>query len=94
MRLREMAGKEVINLKDGTRLGAFGDADFLLELESGRIQAVFLSAGSFGNRKKRLYRLNWRDVLKVGPDLVIVNAAEDNTGGEGKAAEGKAGRLI
>lgn len=87
MRLREMAGKEVINLQDGMRLGAFGDADFLLELESGRIRAVLLSGGSFGKRKKRLYRLSWRDVLKIGPDLVIVNAAEDNPGREAKASE-------
>lgn len=86
MRLSDMAGKEVINVFDGTRMGVFGDADLLLEIETGRIRQLYLSTGGI-RRRRYAHPVDWTDVVRIGPDLVVINSRTD----EPKApAEGKA----
>ncbi|MBX6378763.1 MAG: YlmC/YmxH family sporulation protein, partial [Clostridia bacterium] len=45
MRWSELAGKEIINLHDGARLGRLGEADLLLDPETGTIESLLVSAG-------------------------------------------------
>lgn len=86
MRLSDMAGKEVINVFDGTRMGVFGDADLLLEIETGRIRQLYLSSGGV-RRRRNAHAVSWSDVVRIGPDLVVINSRTD----EPKAPpEGKA----
>lgn len=88
MRLSDMTGKEVINLHDGTRMGVFGEADLLLEVETGRIRQLYLPEG--GLRRNRSGRaVNWADIVRVGPDLVVVNAEAEPRANQAPAAAAK-----
>jgi sporulation protein YlmC with PRC-barrel domain len=39
MRMSELAGKEIINLNDGMRMGLAGDSDLVVDPDSGNIQS-------------------------------------------------------
>lgn len=42
LRLSELAGKEIINIFDGVRLGPVGDSDLVIDPESGEVLSVVL----------------------------------------------------
>ena len=42
MRMYELAGKEIININDGARLGVVGETDLAIDVESGEIQSIIL----------------------------------------------------
>lgn len=80
LRLSDLAGKEVINMVDGARLGAIGEADMVIDVHSGEIQSIILP------RKNNLFNMwmdrqhiiiPWQSVKKIGYEVVIVEL--DNT---------------
>lgn len=76
MRLRasELRSKDVINTADGRKLGALYDLD--IDLESGRIRALVLPAGSrplqFWSRERDVEIL-WESIVKIGVDVILVD---------------------
>ena len=73
-RVSEMCNKEVICVKDGTRLGFVNDAD--IDILSGRVEAVIIFGkpkffGIFG-RESDLY-IRWDDITVIGEDTVLVD---------------------
>ena len=42
MRISDLAGKEIINIFDGVRLGTIGDSDMIIDPESGEIISILL----------------------------------------------------
>jgi YlmC/YmxH family sporulation protein len=79
MLLSDLAGKEIINLYDGAKLGQIGDADLTIS-QGGSIEAIILTSrsghGSFwGSMEKERDTLviPWQAVKKVGSEVIIVD---------------------
>ncbi|HVJ47748.1 YlmC/YmxH family sporulation protein [Desulfitobacterium sp.] len=80
MLLSDLAGKEIINLYDGARLGTVGDADLTIS-SGGSIEAIILSSRSgfrsfWGNGREKEREdlvIPWQAVKKVGSEVIIVD---------------------
>ncbi|RKD27732.1 sporulation protein, YlmC/YmxH family [Caminicella sporogenes DSM 14501] len=84
MRFSELAGKEVVNLSDGCRLGMLSDSDLLIDEKTGKIKALLVpdikSHFSFFNDKDFI-EIPWDCVKKIGSDMIIIeieNSSENN----------------
>lgn len=74
-RLYEIRQKEVINIKDGSRLGFVSDLE--IDTKCGRIKQIILPCqgklfGVFGHEKE--YRIDWDDIKRIGDDIIIIEA--------------------
>ncbi|NLV91931.1 MAG: YlmC/YmxH family sporulation protein [Firmicutes bacterium] len=75
MRFSELAGKEIISIDEGARLGVIDDTDLVIDTESGQIRSLLIrNRGSFF--KRRTLVLGWSGIEKVGHDFVIVNLSD------------------
>jgi len=80
MLLSDLAGKEIINLYDGAKLGLVGDADLAIS-NGGAIEAIILTSrlgfgGFWGNtssRERDTLVIPWQSVKKVGTEVIIVD---------------------
>lgn len=78
MLLSDLAGKEIINLFDGEKLGLVGDADIDISF-NGAVEAIILtSRGGFtgfwsskGEREQLV--IPWKTIKKVGSEIIIVD---------------------
>ncbi len=73
-RVSELSSKEVICIKDGTRLGYIGDVDF--DVCSGKIESVIIFGrpkflGLFGRENDLCIRFD--DIAVIGEDTVLVD---------------------
>ena len=72
MYLSEIAGKEIVNLTTGERLGVVGECDIIV---TGDILALSIprERGFLGLRKdKEVLEVPWRNVRKIGNDMIII----------------------
>ena len=75
MNLSEIAGKEIVNLVTGERLGVVGECDLILDEVSGEILALLIprERGFFGiNKDKSVLEVPWRSIRKIGNDMIII----------------------
>ena len=81
MLLSDLAGKEIINLYDGAKLGLVGDADLDISL-NGSVEAIILtSRGGFsgfwgssrGEREREILVIPWKTVKKIGSEVIIID---------------------
>ena len=88
-RILDMGYKEVIDLRDGARLGYVGDVE--LDIETGRVQSVVLPGrlrffGLLGREAERV--VPWEDIEKIGEDIILVRTRAElparQTAGRGK----------
>ena len=74
LRAGELRQKEVINIKDGARLGFVYDVD--INFEKGSIDAIIVPCnnkfmGIFG--KNNDYIISWHKIVQVGDDIILVD---------------------
>lgn len=72
--ITELGEKEVINIRDGTKLGIIDDVD--IDLENGEVKAIIISGpgkilGIFG--KNQDVEIKWRNIIKIGIDTILVD---------------------
>lgn len=77
MRISDLRLLDVVNVKDGRRLGPIKDLD--LDLERGVVKGIIVqgpsrSRGLFGNGKSDDFVLTWDRVKKIGVDVILVDA--------------------
>lgn len=76
MRLSDLSGKEVINVYDGARLGVIGDADLVVDINTGEIHSIIMpqrnGAFSFWMDRQHLI-IPWAAVKKIGNEVIIVD---------------------
>ena len=76
--MEELRYREVINMRDGARLGFLGDIEF--DFETGKIQAMIIPGrpkffGLFGREEDRV--IGWESIKKIGEDIVLVDINPD-----------------
>ena len=75
MRISELRNKDVINVRDGRRLGYIEDFD--LDLERGRVDALRVPAGNgrmFGLFSKGEETvIAWHQIQKIGVDVILID---------------------
>lgn len=73
----DLRDKEVINLRDGRKLGCVMDIDF--DIPTGRICRIILpppgKIALFASSKSNLY-IPWDKIEKIGDDAILVRCAD------------------
>ena len=74
-RFYELRQKEVINIRDGCRLGFICDIE--IDCECGKITALIIPGpgklfGIFGREQE--YKILWACVKQIGDDLILIDA--------------------
>ncbi len=72
--LSEMREKEVINIRDGSRLGFI--YDFEINLDKGVVEAIILPGqgkilGLFGKNNDLV--IGWHNIVRIGQDIILVD---------------------
>lgn len=80
MRLSHLAGKEVINLSDGSRLGTIDECELTFDGVSGLINAIILPAehrfiSLFS--EQRSTTIPWQGIKRIGNEVIIVDLNND-----------------
>ncbi|MHB8124305.1 MAG: YlmC/YmxH family sporulation protein [Desulfitobacteriaceae bacterium] len=80
MRISELRLLDIVNIKDGRRLGPIKDLD--LDLERGVVKGIVVSGpssrswGFFGGGKSEDFIIPWERVKKIGVDVILVDASD------------------
>lgn len=77
MRISELRMLDIVNIKDGRRLGPIKDLD--LDLERGVVKGIIVpgasrSWGFFGGNRTEDITIPWDRVKKIGVDVILVDA--------------------
>lgn len=80
MLLSELAGKEIVNLHDGAKLGLVGESDIKINI-NGKIEALIISSRSgyswfFNKNSDRecdFVMIPWTAIKKIGSEVIIVD---------------------
>lgn len=79
MRISELRMLDIVNIKDGRRLGPIKDLD--LDLERGAVKGIIIQGASHswgffrGNRTEDI-GIPWERVKKIGVDVILVDAQD------------------
>lgn len=73
-RVADLTEKEVINIKDGARLGFVTDVD--INIKTGCVVKIIVAGpckafGLFGRETE--YVISWCDIKKIGDDIILVD---------------------
>lgn len=79
MRISELRMLDIVNIKDGRRLGPIKDLD--LDLERGVVKGIVVpgasrSWGFFGGNRSEDVFVPWEKVKKIGVDVILVDASD------------------
>jgi len=80
LRLSELSGKEIVDVKRAERLGVLGQTDLEINEETGQITALIIpSTKWFGLRKQgNEVRVPWKHIKKIGADMIILDVPEQS----------------
>lgn len=75
LRISDLKDKDVINVKDGKRLGYIDDIE--VDMENGRVTALVIPAaerGLFGFRNRGDETVvDWKQISRIGVDVILVD---------------------
>ena len=81
MRISELRLLDIVNIKDGRRLGSIKDLD--LDLDRGVVKGIVIpspsrnpSWGLFGTSRSEDILIPWERVKKIGIDVILVDAQD------------------
>ncbi|MGJ7921012.1 YlmC/YmxH family sporulation protein [Neobacillus sp. LXY-4] len=79
MKLSELSGKEIVDVKRAERLGVLGQTDLEINEHTGQIEALLIPTLKwFGLRKQgNEVRVPWRHIKKIGNDMIIIDIPEN-----------------
>ncbi len=71
----DLREKEVINIRDGARLGLIEDVE--VNLEKGRIESLIVPGTggllSLFSNKSSDYVISWKNIIRIGNDVILVD---------------------
>jgi YlmC/YmxH family sporulation protein len=79
MRLSELSGKEIVDVKRAERLGVLGQTDLEINEQTGQITTLIIpSLKWFGLRKQgQEIRVPWQHIQKIGTDMIILDIPDE-----------------
>lgn len=93
MRFSDLAGKEIIDVREGLRLGELGDAELVFEVRTGKVRAIVVTPHGPWWRRSRELVIPWQGVRKIGVDVIVVDLGaggeEPLEGGGAEAGDGR-----
>lgn len=80
MKLSELSGKEIVDVKRAERLGVLGQTDLEINEQTGQIEALLIPTLKwFGFRKQgNEVRVPWQHIKKIGNDMIIIDIPDEN----------------
>lgn len=77
VKISELREKEVVNIRDGSRIGNIIDVE--LDLTNGVVRALIMpSPGKlfsiFGKNQDLI--IQWKDIIKIGTDIILIDIKE------------------
>ena len=74
LRTYNLRQKEVINIRTAEKLGFIRDVE--IDFENGKIEAVIIPKRGIISKlfsQKREHEILWSDIVKIGPEVVLVD---------------------
>ena len=81
IRVSDIMDKEIINVKNGKKMGFITDID--IDVNEGRVVSFSTTgegSGGFFSRGVDMDVIFWNDILKIGCDAIIVNISSEKIG--------------
>ncbi|MDF2946029.1 MAG: hypothetical protein K0S51_708 [Bacillales bacterium] len=75
MRLSELSGKEIVDLKRAERLGILGHTDLEIDEQNGFVLALIIPTSKripFFSQSKEI-KVPWSSIKKIGSDMLIID---------------------
>ena len=79
MRLKELIGKEIVNISDGFRLGIVGDSDLIVDEKTGKIEAIVIpDKNAFWSSwfDAKSLTIPWTAIKKIGKEIIVVEITQ------------------
>ncbi|SES76527.1 sporulation protein, YlmC/YmxH family [Oceanobacillus limi] len=75
MRYKDISGKEIVNVKHGSRLGILGQTDLEIDEKTGQIQSFILPNYKWFGLKKEgeETKIYWNSITKIGEDMIMID---------------------
>jgi len=72
MRYSDLAGKEIIAVDEGIRLGVVDHTDLIINTRTGEVDSIIIP---YGRRfwRSRPVVIPWKGISKIGRDLIIID---------------------
>lgn len=81
MKYSDLAGKEIIDIDEGVRLGVVNETDLIVNLATGMVESIVIPyRGRFFHRRELV--VPWHGIRKIGVDLIVVDLSTAETGDE------------
>ncbi|SFL75594.1 YlmC/YmxH family sporulation protein [Salibacterium qingdaonense] len=75
MLLSDISRKEIIDGSHAEKLGMPGRIELDIDENSGRIKELIIPSTPF-RKKGGEWKFHWQDILKIGEDVIIINAGK------------------
>ena len=79
--MAELAGKEIINICNGSRLGVIGESDLAIDEDSGQVRSIIIPRrGNIINFwvERQSMIIPWESIRKIGHEVIIVDLDQTN----------------
>ncbi|WP_078413188.1 YlmC/YmxH family sporulation protein [Priestia abyssalis] len=78
MRLSELSGKEIVDVKKAERLGVLGQTDLEINEQTGQITTLIIPTVKWFGFKRQGgdIRVPWSRIKKIGSDMIIIDVEE------------------
>ncbi len=70
-KVTDLRCKEVINVRDGARLGYISDVE--VDVDCGRVVSIVVPGGGFNLFGGEEYVIPWENICRIGEDIVLVD---------------------
>ncbi|EWH22467.1 YlmC/YmxH family sporulation protein [Bacillus haynesii] len=81
MRLSELSGKEIVDVKRAERLGVLGQTDLEINEQDGQITALIIPSVKWfglGRKQGNDIKVPWSQIQKIGSDMIILDVPESS----------------
>jgi len=74
MRYRDISGKEIVDIVQGSRLGILGQTDLDIDSNTGKIESFILPNYKWFGLKREgdEIRIRWSAINKIGDDMIMI----------------------
>ncbi len=80
MRYKDISGKEIVNVNEGSRLGVLGQTDLEINEHTGQIESFIIPNYKWFGLKKEgeETKIKWEAIRKIGEDMIIIDTDRFN----------------